>query len=363
MSTSFSFRHFPQLDGLRGLAILLVVAQHTLYCRFGVHTDLGGFGVALFFVLSGFLITGILDSESGHTRGISLSSFYTRRALRLFPALFVFLAGICLLIRSKVVTDTPWYAVGACFLYVRNIWGRGSSTGHIWSLSLEEQFYAWWPCIMKLFSRNIALRMAICGAVAITIFRMAAIHLNWLNYSTGVFYERSWFRFDSPLMGCIIALCVFQTRHVSRWWAIASRSVAALVLWPCALAWVIWGESISRAWYITVEMGLATLIVLNLVLSEESYYLAIFRHPVSRWVGRISYSWYLWQQLFILNAFAGSRLWTLPLLGASLAAAVVSYHVVEMPFLRLKERLGRQATGDRGHVKARLDCGAMSPAD
>jgi peptidoglycan/LPS O-acetylase OafA/YrhL len=343
--TSFPFRRFPQLDGLRGLAILLVVVEHTLYFRCGVHTDLGKLGVALFFVLSGFLITGLLDSELRHTGSVSLSAFYIRRGLRLFPALFVFLGIACLLIEKKVVTDTPWYAVGACLLYVRNIWGRGSATAHIWSLSLEEQFYACWPCIMRLFNRNVALRVAIGGVAAITAFRMTAIRLNLFDYKSGVFYERSWFRFDSLLIGCIFALCVLQTKYVGRWWAVVSSPVAPLVLWPCALAWTIWGEATSHVWYLTVEMGLATLIVVNSVLSKESRYLALLSHPVSRWVGRISYSWYLWQQLFIVTAFAGSRLPTLPLLASSLVLAVVSYHVVEKPFLKLKERLGQANSG------------------
>lgn len=146
---TFTFRHFPQLDGLRGLAIVLVLAGHVLEFGFGIHTDFGGLGVLLFFLLSGFLITGLLDREKTRTGAISLRAFYIRRVLRLFPALFIFLATQCVLIETRVVTDTPWYAVAACLLYVRNIWGRGSTTGHIWSLSLEEQFYTSWPWIMK----------------------------------------------------------------------------------------------------------------------------------------------------------------------------------------------------------------------
>ena len=112
-------------------------------------------------MLSGFLITGLLDREKVQTGSIGLLKFYFRRVLRLFPALFVFLAVVCVLIKLRVITDTPWYAVLACLIYVRNIWGRGYATNHIWSLSVEEQFYASWPWIMKVVGRTNALRIAV----------------------------------------------------------------------------------------------------------------------------------------------------------------------------------------------------------
>jgi peptidoglycan/LPS O-acetylase OafA/YrhL len=200
---TFVFRHFPQLDGLRALAILFVVAGHVIHHSFGVPLggNLAGLGVLLFFVLSGFLITGLLDREKNQTGSIALSIFYFRRMLRLFPALFFFLVVVSILIKLKVIVDTPWYTVVACLIYARNIWGRGYATNHIWSLSIEEQFYASWPWIMRAFSRVQALRIAVAGAIAVNLFRVVAIHGNWFNYWSGTFYERPWFRFDSILIG------------------------------------------------------------------------------------------------------------------------------------------------------------------
>ena len=265
-SSIFTFRHFPQLDGLRGVAILLVIAGHVLQGGFAIPNDLGALGVLVFFVLSGFLITGLLDREKQQTGNIRLSTFYFRRVLRLFPALFCFLAVLLLMIKVGLVRDTPWYAVVACIIYVRNIWGRGSSTGHIWSLSIEEQFYIFWPLLMRRLSRRFALRVAITGAIAISVFRMVAIHFEWFEYWTSIFYERSWFRFDSILVGCTIALLLSQLTNLNKVTWYFSRSYVALLLWPAVLIWTIWGEAWTHVWYITVQMILAMLIVLNLVV-------------------------------------------------------------------------------------------------
>src|SRR5260370_660755 len=101
----FAFKHFPQLDGLRAIAILLVISGHVLQFGSGVHNLLGGLGVLLFFVLSGFLITGLLEKEKHSTGSVLLRAFYWRRILRLFPALLIFLAALCALIATKKVED------------------------------------------------------------------------------------------------------------------------------------------------------------------------------------------------------------------------------------------------------------------
>jgi peptidoglycan/LPS O-acetylase OafA/YrhL len=299
----------------------------------------------LFFVLSGFLITGLLDREKLQTAHISLSTFYMRRILRLFPALFCFLAGLCLLIRLGVVTDTPLYTVVTCLIYVRNIWGQGTSTAHVWSLSIEEQFYMFWPWIMRALSRVAALWFAMAGVIAISVYRMVAIHLRWSDYGTGVgvFYIRSWYRFDSILIGCVIALWLCRSTNLG-FQSYLSGMVLPAFLWPSVIVWTLWGEAVTHVWYLTVQMILAALILVHLLLSRETAYLAAFSHPVAGWFGRISYSWYLWQQLF--TAFStptwhGLRIFPFNLI-ASLLIAVASYKWIERPFLRLKDRVSRR---------------------
>jgi peptidoglycan/LPS O-acetylase OafA/YrhL len=359
----FGFRHFPELDGLRGFAILLVIVGHVLEFGLGVHTDLAGLGVLLFFVLSGFLITGLLDREKLRTGCVSLSAFYARRGLRLFPALAVFVTVLCLLKNAGLVKNTPWYSIAACALYVRNIWGTGSSSAHIWSLSLEEQFYVCWPWVVAGFSRRVAFRIAALGVAAVSVFRMVAIHYAWFDYNSGVFYQRSWFRFDSILLGCVIALLLCERADTGRIRARLSHAVVPLTLLPGALAWSIWGEKVTHVWYLTVQMVFAALILFHLLVSGDSAYRAAFCHPLACWFGRISYSWYLWQQFFTVADYPHSG--GLPRLvlnvTASLALAVLSYRYVERPFLHLKDLLsrpdgkGRQPALEPG-VSLAVDC-------
>jgi peptidoglycan/LPS O-acetylase OafA/YrhL len=344
-SDAFTFRHFPQLDGLRGLAILLVIASHVLHYDFGLGApgSLGGLGVLLFFVLSGFLITGLLDREMLQTGGIGLSTFYLRRVLRLFPALFCFLGVLCFLVKLGIVKDTRWYTVAACLFYVRNMWGRGASSGHIWSLSIEEQFYLLWPWVMRAFSRIAALQIATAGVIAVSLFRMAAIYMSWSSYGGGAIYERLWFRFDSILIGCAVALVLCQSANISHLRTYLSSSALPAFLWPGVLAWTMWGEAATHVWYLTVQMILATLILVNLLLSRDSVYLLAFSHPAAGWFGRISYSWYLWQQLFtVFTAPSWHGMRTFPFnVAASLLLATISSRLIERPFLQLKERIGK----------------------
>jgi peptidoglycan/LPS O-acetylase OafA/YrhL len=344
LSKTFVFRHFPQLDGLRGLAIVLVLAGHVMHSNFGIAAgaSFAGLGVLLFFVLSGFLITGLLDKEKVQTGSIGLSKFYFRRVLRLFPALFVFLAVVCLLIKLRVITDTPWYAVLACLIYVRNIWGRGYATNHIWSLSVEEQFYASWPWIMKVVGRTNALRVAVVGTIAVSLFRMVGIRGSWFSYWGGTFYERPWFRFDSILIGCAIALWLCGSSNAGRLRSFIARPALAIILWPALFAWTWWGEAFTHVGFLTVQLIIAGMILVQLLLSTDSVFLRMLSHPVAGWLGKISYSWYLWQQLFSVSDFATrSVLQTFPLnVGASLLSAVISYYGIERPFLRLKDRVG-----------------------
>jgi len=143
--------HLPSLDGLRALSIGLVLLGHLSGTKGFVRVNLGigdyaHLGVVVFFVISGFLITRLMLSEHAKDGCVSLKLFYARRALRLFPAAYAFIACVCLL-----------WATGVVHLQARDIWhactytvnfepGRSWQIGHLWSLSVEEQFYLIWPC-------------------------------------------------------------------------------------------------------------------------------------------------------------------------------------------------------------------------
>ena len=168
---AFTFRHFPQLDGLRGASIALVLIGHLDYATPvpQMRESLSGLGVLLFFVLSGFLITGLLCQEEREHGRISIANFYINRILRIFPAYYFFLLAVTILMACRLITDVPWYTVGVCALYLRNIFGRGDSLTHIWSLSLEEQFYAIWPWTVARVGSRRLLGWALFAVAAITL--------------------------------------------------------------------------------------------------------------------------------------------------------------------------------------------------
>jgi peptidoglycan/LPS O-acetylase OafA/YrhL len=340
------FAHFPQLDGFRGLAAILVLSGHVLEfstARFRLQVfgeSIAQLGVLLFFVLSGFLITGLLYRERETSRGIDLGRFYARRALRLAPALLLFL-GVCfILVESNVITDIPKYEFVVCLLYLRNIYGRSQSLAHLWSLALEEQFYLVWPWFVKFVRRDRLLTFAICATALISVFRMVGIRLALFSYDTGVFYERPWFRFDSILIGCCVALALLEGRAPFQRLFVGASDLSKTASWCLLLLWTAWGESISHTFYITLQMILAALILCQLILVPKGGIFALFCSSWLRYCGKISYSLYLWQQLFlVVKAPSWGLVRTFPVnLLAPFACAMFSYHFVESPALRLKNR-------------------------
>jgi len=171
---------------------------------------------------------------------------------------------------------------------------------------------------------------------------MVAIYLNIFTYTSGVYYMRSWFRFDSLLIGCAMALWLCWGKSSGRLTAYLSWRALPVLLWPTVLVWTVWGEAVTHVWYLSIQTILAALIILNLLISKDSVYMLTLSHPVAAWIGRISYSWYLWQELFTIYPTPGwLGLRTFPFnVAASLLVAMMSYKFIEQPFLRMKDRLG-----------------------
>jgi peptidoglycan/LPS O-acetylase OafA/YrhL len=349
-----TFAHFPQLDGFRGLAAILVLSGHVLEfstARYRLQVfgeSMAQLGVLLFFVLSGFLITGLLYRERANAKGIDMGRFYARRALRLAPALLLFL-GVCfILVKSNVITDIPKYEFVVCLLYLRNIYGRSQSLAHLWSLALEEQFYLVWPWFVKFVRRDRLLTFAICATVLISVFRMVGIRLALFSYDGGVFYERPWFRFDSILIGCCVALALLEGRATFRHLFVGASDLSKTASWCLLFLWTAWGESLSHTFYITLQMIIAALVLCQLILVPKGGIFALFCSAWLRYCGKISYSLYLWQQLFLVvkdPSWGLVRTFPINLL-APFACAMVSYHLVESPALRLKNRFEPPAKAD-----------------
>lgn len=345
----FQFRHIPELDGFRGFAVLVVLIGHYLEFRLApaspYFATLDKLGVLLFFVLSGFLITGLLHRERVATGRLDFRRFYTRRILRLAPALFLFLGTVAVLMRAGWITDVPRKEVLECLFYARNIFGRSLSLGHIWSLSLEEQFYLVWPLAFSLLpiKRTASMVTGICLVFA--VWRGASIAAHLFSYEQGLYYMRPYFRFDSILVGASLVLWLASSPRATALLTRIMSTVPAIFLWGGLVTWTMVGERVSRALYLTAQELLVTAVLAHIVLCNKTLIAAFFRSRLLRYFGAISYSLYLWQQLLLVTSvpsWGHLRDWPLSVVIPTLIAAA-SYHFVEKPILGLKDRLAPQA--------------------
>lgn len=338
--------HVAGLDGVRGLAILLVLCSHSV-----IYTNAGGLrpnglvagyaGVAVFFVLSGYLITTLLLREEQLEGHIELRAFYARRALRLFPALWLYLLVVFGLWIAGRLPEHPWHSFVTSLFYVRNLVGRGHETDHLWSLALEEQFYLLWPVFLCCVPARGRRRLWIVAGViaAITIWRLTAAQFGLA--SPGTLYIRTDFRGDAPLFGCAIAMALHTfPEKAARFQSTCQSGVCSALGVAALAAWIGWplGDERFPGLGSTVLGLCGSLLVISQAVSPSR---------VSRWLswrplvmlGRISYGVYLWQQLFL-----GPPTALVPLRGAliglvaTLTAAALSYWCLERPILRFKER-------------------------
>jgi peptidoglycan/LPS O-acetylase OafA/YrhL len=321
-------KRIPSLDGLRAISITLVILSHLVKWK---HLSLarletyGALGVNVFFVLSGYLITQLLLREYERSSTVSLREFYIRRAFRIFPAAFVFLAVVIVLYWKQM----RWYHVAAAVFYVANMdLTRPWIFGHLWSLSIEEQFYLLWPLAVKKWHRH-RVAILLCVFLATPVFRTALYAFkveNGLVGSLPVFA-------DQLAIGCLLAIFASRLPKISVYLALAMLIAMILIPWfPAASA--------PRSLFMLfVLRPLLQVSIAGLVLHViQVPYRALNWAPVA-WLGKISYSLYLWQELFCSNASLHlGYLLVLP----ALACACLSYYVVEQPMLRLRERLSRR---------------------
>lgn len=335
----------PGLDGIRGFAMLTILSFHV----FGWPHD-GFLALDLFFVLSGFLITTLLLEEWRDRGAISLRAFYGRRALRLLPALFVLI--LVVVAAEGVLAATgrgdlrqTLVSAGAGLFYVMDfVLARRPNNfpalGHLWSLSVEEQFYFLWPPALLLllrFRRRWAATVLLVLAAALALRQAQLLHQGVANYRLDFAPDS---RGSSIVIGCLAAF-LYERRR--------GKPIGILGLAGAVLIAVLLGLNLGRAVYEgpLVLFGLATALLVLRSTQRETPEFRVLSIPPLVWVGRISYSLYLWHVpiLTALGVIVTGRLaaggLTRQLLGIvlSFAAATVSYYVVERPFLRLKRRL------------------------
>jgi len=293
-------------------------------------------------VISGFLITNLLLREHERTDRIDLPRFYLRRTLRIFPPYYVMVATMLVLGAAGVIDLARHDGVHA-LTYTANYYPRRSwYFGHLWSLSVEEQFYLLWPATLLLLGRKRGLYAAALLLLACPVVRMVMrTHAPIDGYEIGKTFETV---ADSLAAGCLLAGLQGALRAngwyerflASRWFAVIPIAVLAL----CALQ-----SGRPAVKYVITYPAMNIGIALSIdwaVRHHESAVGRILNTRVLSAIGLVSYSIYLWQQLF-LHPQAKSALATFPLnLIAIATAAICSYFLIERPSLRIRQRYERR---------------------
>jgi peptidoglycan/LPS O-acetylase OafA/YrhL len=327
--------HVPSLDGLRGASIILVLAAHLLPSQLSFA---GNLGVDLFFIISGFIITLLLLREQERTGTLSLKNFYVRRALRILPAYGAFLLGAFTLSRFGLLAIAPrdWvpaltYTVG--FLRVPEV------LHHLWSLSTEEHFYLLWPVVLYLLPRRVALLgIGLCIALTPAVRVLVQLYFSGIvdvNLSTPT-------RMDGIAAGCFLAFLAWSPSRPRGLWPLSWRAdiVAGTSVLACAVSCyllkTVAGAECYRAFYHSCCILCLSVIVWVGVYRPSGLVGRPLNSRLAIRAGLLSYSLYLWQQPF---CFSKADYWIFrwPLnLCAAVACALISYYLIEVPFLWLR---------------------------
>ena len=342
----------PSLDGLRGIAVLLVLIAHA-HNTTGfpvvsgqIHAVLGWgrIGVDLFFVISGFLITTLMLREFERSGSVSISLFYSRRFLRIVPAYAMFLLSVAVLQMSglAMLTNADW--ISALTYTVNFHYPHSREIGHVWSLSVEEHFYLIWP-ILLVFCKPSAIPAITIGAVA-GCFTLRTVLLLGGGPISFKFRYCTFTRLDTIAIGCLLASLAWRPvwraqldRFCRNWWALLVLTSSLLVVQLMSL--------LSYRLRMTVVFPMRA-VVLSLLLwtvinRKTGLVNRLLNNRLLMKLGILSYSLYLWQQLFLYpHATGWLRMFPLNIGGACLAA-IVSYQFIETPFLRLKQRYSSSA--------------------
>lgn len=314
----------PSLDGIRAVAVCLVVIGHLN--GYGTSVLLGVFGVHVFFVLSGYLITRLLQEEQAGSGRISIGAFYRRRCFRILPAAYVFMALLCL--------ASPRSREGILYALTYSVSYHAQSVSpwlqHLWSLSVEEQFYLLWPLALVLWFRRRAA-IALAAMIFSAGFRVfLALSPTWYSL------DRLHFSFlgtmDSIASGCLLA--IFEPEIKAALESADSKWLAAITI---PSAWIsfalLWGHS-KNSHASALQSGLwvvvPVLIAISIYLLMKHGYAALNSRPAIL-LGALSYSIYLWQQPFAIHAAFPKAI----SLGMLAVCALASYHLVERPMLAL----------------------------
>jgi peptidoglycan/LPS O-acetylase OafA/YrhL len=327
-----SSQRIPSLDGLRAISILVVLLGHLAFaCHFQnwITATYAHYGVRVFFVISGYLITTLLLQEESKFGSISLSRFYLRRTFRIFPVAYLYLLAM---IPFVALAAWKWVLVwlyGAT--YLRDLpW----NLSHLWSLSVEEQFYLVWPLAI-VASRRHAKKFAWL-AILTAVVAQYVVGRKFSDVINPFFFFPC--VMDSLAAGCLLALYCPRLPRISwMWWLLLlveplmSRADVIQVGWPIPQV------------FAHVSTVIFDALVAVLIVEVTKYPPKWLNSPILVWIGSLSYSLYIWQMPFLNPAYKINPAIAVLL---AFAAASVSYYFWERPILKWSQKWMRPKTNE-----------------
>jgi peptidoglycan/LPS O-acetylase OafA/YrhL len=338
---------------------MLVITEHTLQRMSRSHPvpfwtsvlSNAALGVFIFFVISGYLITTLLLREKDKTSTISLKSFYLRRAFRILPPLYVYIVFIALLGLTGHLPGVNTRELLTAFTFTRNyvshvgLW----AFEHLWSICIEEQFYLLWPALLVFClvhrrtpqARRLATHIAL-GVILIEPFiRVLSFRFLPHFHNPGAFHMRA----DCLMFGALAALQQGHARF-ERFYAWMTRVPWLLPIVLFLISGAL-GMKFQNYWNLPIGITINGILILVwllwLVRNPQSLSGRLFNQPAVAWLGRLSYSLYIWQTFFLhyrnIVIFGHDHWWsTIPALWLGiLLVAVFSYYCIEQPSLRLRD--------------------------
>lgn len=345
-------KRLPSLDGLRAFSVLMVLSSHATRTSgfpdwlkpYAGYLWNGELGVSIFFVISGFLITWLLLAEKRCSSKIDLIAFYKRRTLRIFPVLYTFLFTV-LILSHWVYRDFNFAEWLSAATFTRNYFQGYWTLGHLWSISVEEQFYLLWPFALIVLKTEKRLLIAATTVIVLVPFIRIGIYLSpwrWVG-SYAIFTH-----VDSLMYGCLLAVLASNNRLNCMLTVFRQhRRKAQLSL--IALIYGVWMLPMhGLLGFLTVPFG-ATLqgaaiagLIASVVLVEEGTLYRLLNLRLIAAIGTISYSLYIWQQLILYPAnYPDGILWWRTFPSNIILVFVVgsiSYILIEKTFLKIKQK-------------------------
>ncbi len=345
--------YLPTLDGWRGIAVIGVILYHarevfpnanTIALRLAAHCYVG---VDIFFAISGFLICGLLLREYEKTGDINIRRFYIRRFFRILPPYYVALTAI---ISAGLFLAVPlnFSDIPSCLFFYRNYRPLGMDepggfyTAHYWTLAIEEHFYLMWPMLLLAVKPKRAGKVAFLLAMLVFAWRTieGRFHLLAGVLPPANLMARSDTRIDALLWGCLAAIYFPKIRQLA-----ARIPFSQLWILPAVLVVIL--QKLQPPGLALFDAVLLPLLVVSTVIQPRSVMGRVLEWQPLRWIGAISFSLYLWQELFLVELgteLAHGRFqylqrppWSLL---AILVCACLSRYLIEIPMTRLGHRLG-----------------------